>query len=283
MINPAERSIKSLEIDNKILSTSGGDGSVGITPPTEIANATFTQNSQGKWKKSEQEVDSNIKKDKEVRAEELLTEETAVQNFTDLSKISDNALLDIATQINQKKQLIITKVNEAISAGCSFGMSTAVINGVTVGVASNVTNDLAYIKKYSGLENYSSNNPFSSDDTLALSSSNSGTGYFSGFTQNGGSTVGIYYTVTNDPLFPATPSTICATRTSEIQALALEISALRSQINSALISNTNIIKDRKTASEVFVWGYKSRDKKTNSFVTDNNNAISAIQNESTFQ
>lgn len=283
MINPAERSIKSLEIDNKFLSTSGGDGSVGITPPTEIANATFIQNSQGRWKKSEQEVDSNIKKDKEVRAEELLTEETAIQNFTDLSKISDNALLDIATQINQKKQLIITKVNEAISAGCSFGMSTAVINGVTVGVASEVTNDLAYIKKYSGLENYSSNNPFSSDDTLALSASNSGTGYFSGFTQNGGSTVGIYYTVANDPELPATPSTICATRTSEIEALALEISALRSQINSALISNTNTIKDRKTASEVFVWGYKSRDRKISSFVTDNNNAISAIQNESTFQ
>jgi HAMP domain-containing protein len=190
-------------------------------------------------------------------------------------------LLSIATQINEKKQLIITKVTEAISAGCSFGMATAIINGVTVGVGSTVVGDYAYIKKYSGLDNYSSSNPFSSDDTLTLSASNSGTGYFSGFTANAGSTVGTYYTVFYDGF--ASPPTICATRTAEIDALATEINTLRSQINVALIVNTNTIKDRKTSSEVFVWGYKSRDKKVRNFTSNNDTVMSTIRNESAFQ
>lgn len=282
MINPADRAILSLELDNQVLSKSGGDGSVGITPPTTITDVTFVQDEKGRWVKDERPSDSNLKKDTTERAKELESEETDVQNFTDLAKISDDRLLVIATQINEKKQLIITKVTEAISAGCSFGMSTAVINGVTVGVGSTVVGDYAYIKKYSGLDNYSSSNPFSSDDTLTLTASNSGTGYFSGFTANAGSTVGTYYTVFNG-LLPPTPPTICATRTAEIDALATEISTLRSQINNALIANTNTIKDRKTTSEVFVWGYKSRDKKVNSFVSNNDTVISTIKNESAFQ
>jgi len=283
MINPADRAILSLENDNQVLSKSGGDGSVGITPPTSITDVTFTQDERGRWVKDETPIDSNVKKDTTVRSEELASEETDVQNFTDLAKISDDRLLSIVTQINEKKQLIITKVTEAISAGCTFMMSTAVINGVTVGVGSTVIGDYAYIKKYSGLDNYSASNPFSSDDTLTLTASNSGTGYFSGFTVNAGSTVGTYYTVANNPLLPATPPTICATRTAEIDALATEISTLRSQINNALITNTNTIKDRKTTSEVFVWGYKSRDKKVNSFVSNNDSVISTIKNESAFQ
>lgn len=282
MINPADRTIISLELDNQVLSKSGGDGSVGITPPTSITDVTFVQDGKGRWVKDETPSDSEIKKDTQIRAEELESEETDVQNFTDLAKISDDRLLVIATQINDKKQLIITKVTEAISAGCSFGMATAVINGVTVGVGSTVVGDYAYIKKYSGLDNYSSSNPFSSDDTLTLTASNSGTGYFSGFTANAGSTVGTYYTVFNG-LLPPTPPTICATRTAEIDALATEISTLRSQIDNALITNTNTIKDRKTTSEVFVWGYKSRDNKVNSFVSNNNTVISTIKNESAFQ
>lgn len=281
MINPADRAILSLELDNQVLSKSGGDGSVGITPPTSITDVTFVQDEKGRWVKDETPSSSEIKKDTQIRAEELASEETDVQNFTDLAKISDDRLLSIATQINEKKQLIITKVTEAISAGCSFGMATAIINGVTVGVGSTVVGDYAYIKKYSGLDNYSSSNPFSSDDTLTLSASNSGTGYFSGFTANAGSTVGTYYTVFYDGF--ASPPTICATRTAEIDALATEINTLRSQINVALIVNTNTIKDRKTSSEVFVWGYKSRDKKVRNFTSDNDTVMSTIRNESAFQ
>lgn len=283
MINPADRAILSLEFDNQILSKSGGDGSVGITPPTTITDVTFVQDEKGRWVKDETPTDSDVKKDTTVRAEELASEETDVQNFTDLAKISDNNLLSIVTQINEKKQLIVTKITEAISAGCSFGRpTTAIINGVTVGVGSTVVGDYAYIKKYSGLDNYSSSNPFSSDDTLTLTASNSGTGYFSGFTANGGSTVGTYYTVFTG-LIPPTPPTICATRTAEINVLATEINTLRSQINNTLITNTNTIKDRKTTSEVFVWGYKSRDRKVSSFVSDNDSVISTIQNETEFQ
>lgn len=281
--NDANVVIKSLQLDSGNLDLTNSDSSSGIEAPKTIEQVTFSQNSSGRYEQDQQSVKTGIKKDVESRADEVIDYQNSVSAFTNLAKISDDSLLNLVTQINEKKQLIITKVTEAISAGCTFRMSTAVVNGVTVGVGSTVIGDYAYIKKYSGLENYSSTNPFSSDDTLTLTASNSGTGYFSGFTANAGNTVGTYYTVANNPLAPATPPTICATRTSEIDTLATEINTLRSQINNTLITNTNSIKDKKTESEIFVWGYKSRENKASSLKQSNDSVIGIINGESSFQ
>lgn len=281
--NDANLAIQNLKIDSVNLDLFNSDSSSGISAPQKVEQVTFSQNSNGRYEKDQQTVATGIKKDIQSRADELEEYQKNVTSFTNLAKISDDKLLNIVDQINAKKQLIITKVAEAISAGCSFGISTAIINGVNVGVGSTVVSDYAYIKKYSGLENYSSTNPFSSDDALTLTASNSGTGYFSGFTANAGSTVGTYYTVTNNPLLPATPPTICATRTSEIDTLATEINTLRSQINNTLITNTNSIKDKKTESEIFVWGYKSRENKSSSLKQSNDSVIGIINGESAFQ
>lgn len=283
--NDAVIAIQNLKLDSSNLDLISSDSSSGIDAPKKIEQVTFSQDSKGRYEQDTQEVKTDLKKDVESRADELNEYEVNVVSFTNLAKISDNKLLNIATQINEKKQLIITKISQAVSAGCSVGIgsTTAIVNGIVLGVGNTIVNDYAYIKKYSGLDNYSSTNPFASEDTLTLSSSNSGTGYFSGFTENAGSVVGTYRTVFNYPLLPATPPTICATCMSEVQTLASEINTLRSQIDNALISNSNSIKDKKTESEIFVWGYKSREKKASSIKQSNNSIIDTINNESSFQ
>ena len=275
-----------LNEDNKNLRQNGNDGSVGIEAVETFDDVKINQNDDGTWSRSSTPKDSGVKKDNVARNEELQGYQSEVSALENLAKISDDKIISIATQINEKKQLIFDKITEAIGAGCSVGIGTsgvtAIVNGVTIGVGVTITNDYPYIKKYGGLDDPTNSVPFNSDDTVILTSSNSGKGYFSGFTENGGSSVGIYRTVFNDPLSPATPSTICADRTAEIITLANEINTLRGQIDNALISDTNEVKDRKTTSEVFVWGYGSREHKVQDQIDNNTSVINTIEGQSAY-
>jgi hypothetical protein len=279
-------SLDFLKKDNETLKNNGQDSSAGISSPKAFEEVSITQNSDGTWTKSSTKKDSQVKKDNEARVDESKQYSDEVSALENLAKISDDKIISIATQINEKKQLIFDKITEAIGAGCSVGIGTsgvtAIVNGVTIGVGVTITNDYPYIKKYGGLDDPTNSVPFNSDDTVILTSSNSGKGYFSGFTENGGSSVGIYRTVFNDPLSPATPSTICADRTAEIITLANEINTLRGQIDNALISDTNEVKDRKTTSEVFVWGYGSREHKVQDQIDNNTSVINAIEGQSAY-
>ena len=281
-------SIDFLNKDNENLKKNGNDGTPEITAPQEYEVVSFAQNDNGTWSESSKIKDSQVKKDNEARSDEFKKHSSEVSTFENLAKISDDKIISIATQINEKKQLIFDKITEAISAGCSVGIGTSgvtpIVNGVTIGVGLTITNDYPYIKKYGGLDDPTSSVPFNSDDTVTLTSSNSGKGYFSGFTENGGSDVGTYRTVFEDPLNPIfPPSTICADRTAEIVTLANEINTLRGQIDNALISDTNVIKDRKTTSEVFVWGYGSREHKVQSQIDTNTSVINTIEGQSGYQ
>ncbi len=274
-------SLDFLKKDNQNLSQNGQDSSEGIIPSKEFEEVSVNQNGDGTWSKSSVEKKSPVKKDNTARSDEAKQYSEEVGALETYAKVSDNKIISIATQINEKKQLIFDKVTEAISAGCSVGIGTsgadAIINGVTIGVGVTITDDYPFIKKYGGLDDPTAEVPFNSDDTITLTTSNSGKGYFSGFTENGGSDVGIYRTVFNNALAPATPPTICADRTAEIIILANEINVLRSQIDSDLITKTNTIKDRKTTSEVFVWGYASREHKVQDQIDINNTVINTIE------
>ena len=280
-------SLDFLKKDNENLKKNGNDGTPEIVAPQKYEDVSIVQKSDGTWSKSSEEKDSQVKKDNEARSDEFNQYSDEVSALENIAKISDDKILSIATQINQKKQLIFDKITEAISAGCSVGLGTfgvaATVNGVTIGVGVTITDDYPYIKKYGGLDDPTSSVPFNSDDTVTLTSSNSGKGYFSGYTENGGSDVGIYRTVFNNPLSPAIPPTICADRTAEIITLANEINTLRGQIDNALISDTNDVKDRKTTSEVFVWGYSSREHKVQAQIDINTSVINTIEGQSGYQ
>ena len=279
-------SLDFLKKDNETLKNNGQDSSAGISSPKVFEEVSITQNNDGTWTKSSTKKNSQVKKDNEARVDESKRYRDEVSALENLAKISDDKLVQIATQINNKKQLIIDKVNEAVAAGCSVGIGTfgapAIVNGVVIGIGVTVTNDYPYIKKYGGLDDPKEKVPFNSDNTIELTSSKSGKGYFSGFTENGGSSVGIYRTVFNNPSFPAIPPTICAQRTAEILVLASEIDELRSQIDNSLISDTNKVKDRKTTSEVFVWGYDSRKHKVQDHIDANTLVINAIEGQSAY-
>ena len=282
-------SLDFLKKDNENLSKNGQDSSEGIVPSKEFEEVSVNQNGDGTWSKSSVEKKSPVKKDITARSDEDKQYSEEVGALETYAKVSDNKIISIATQINEKKQLIFDKVTEAIAAGCSVGIGTfgvdAIVNGVTIGVGFTITDDYPFIKKYVGLDDPTAEVPFNSDNTVTLTASNSGKGYFSGFTENGGSNVGIYRTVFYDPLtYPtgpeAEPITFCAYKTGQIITLANEINVLRSQIDIDLISVTNTIKDRKTTSEVFVWGYASREHKVQDQIDINNTVINTINTSS---
>jgi hypothetical protein len=277
-------SLDFLKKDNQNLSVNGQDSSEGIIPSKEYEEVSINENGDRTWSKSSVEKKSPVKKDINARFDESKQYSEEIAEFETYAKVSDNKIISIASQINQKKQLIFDKIEEAIAAGCSVGIGTsgvpAIINGVTIGVGFTITDDFPFIKKYSGLDDPTAEVPFNSDDTVTLTTSNSGKGYFSGFTENGGSDIGIYRTVsisTSIFAIPPNPIGICSSTMKQVTVLANEINVLRSQIDGDLISKTNIIKDRKTTSEVFVWGYESREYKVQGQIDINNTVINTIE------
>lgn len=286
MSDPFLSSIQNLRIDTKDVLTYGSDTVDDINPPKEVESVEFSQDPSGKYSKDTKNKDSNIVKDIKMRQDETDLHEKEVDDFIKLARTSDDKLLALATQINQRKHLIISKINEAVSAGCSVGIGTtvklgspAIVNGVEVGIGLTVTEDFAYIKKYAGLDNYTGGVPFSSDDVITLSSSNTGKGYFSGFTENGGPSIGTYYTISAgiSTIFGIGSTAACQAITNEIVVIAAEIADLRSQIDYTLMNKINKVKDRKTESEVFLWGYKSRDHKIETIRDNNDDTINTIE------
>ena len=57
---------------------------------------------------------------------------------------------------------------------------------------------------------------------------------------------------------------------------------IKGQIDNALISDTNEVKDRKTTSEVFVWGYGSREHKVQDQIDNNTSVINTIEGQSAY-
>lgn len=277
--------------DNNILKQSGGDSSKGVESPKKFLKVNIQQDEKGVWSESVEELESSVRKDTEARNEEFQVYKNEVASFTSLAKLSDDKILNIKNQINQKKELIISKINTAVLAGCSVGIGTSgvrsTVDGVVLGIGVTITRDSVTIKKYEGLDDPSSDIPFKSDETLELTSSNSGTGYATNnININGGSFVGIYKTVFYNPLstsFPQPdPTTLCQTTMNEVSQLANEIQQLRSQVDEDLINSTNKVKDRKSTSELFVWGYESRGSKVKSFIDDNDAVIEEVSNQQNF-
>jgi|SaaInlV_120m_DNA_3_1039746.scaffolds.fasta_scaffold05296_2 hypothetical protein len=282
------RSIENLKLDDEFLNNHNSDVVSDIELPKNIVSTSFQQSDDGKYLKNTDEIDANVEKDVNRRQSENDIYVQEVKDFEDVAQISDNKIISISTQINEKKQLIIDKIAEASGYGCKIGIGTsgtpsaAVVNGIVLGktdsglTTSIITQDFPYIDKYEGLDDVNADVPFKSDDRVLLSSNNTGKGYASGLGINEGGVVGTYYVIGIGTVMLGVGTAQCAQCTAEIEQAAADIDDLRSQINQSLIEETNKIKDRKTASEVFVWGYGSRDSKISSSKSDNKNAIDTL-------
>lgn len=266
--NAVDRTISSLDQENKEIDEVLTENFQDTTLPTTFESTKVEQGSDGKWVESQETNAQPGKKSKQVRDDRLAKDEQDAQNYKDLAIISDSDLYNKVTQINEKKNEIITLINDAIGIGCSSGITTS---PGYIGITSFVTTDSAKIKKYQ-FDNYSTNNPFVSS-TVSLSSSNLGDGYQTIFAINGGSDVGLYKTITYNAVHQiiVDGETICSGYASSITTLISEIQTLQSQVDRNLISDTNTLKSKKTDSELFVWGQKRQETKLQQQKTENDN------------
>lgn len=267
--------VSSLQEDLDFSSLYGKDTSEGTVVAKTIENVEIRRNEQGKWEKTVTEQKFPAKKDVNARADELEYYENATKNLTEICAESDKELFDIVTQINSKKQLIMTTISSALSAGCSCVLAPAIANGVTIGIGSTVHTDYASINEYSNISG-NSQNPFGSDNEKELTSDRLGNGYKTNFEVNGGVGIGSYRNVTGLTAF-GLPSPQCLSFKNTIDSAATEIASLRSSINGQLINETNTIKDKKTEYELFAWSYKNTDNLVSQQRQETENVLNIVK------
>lgn len=273
------RIITAIGQENLEIRKFGEDPTEGIQPVKEAEQTEVIQNSKGRWEKRTNKIDYNFKTNQESRTDEEGFYSQQVSDMEEMASVSDNALLDIITQINAKKQEIIGIINIAVSIGCSGILTATDANpgGVVIGIGSDVYSDYAYIESFSGMNDYNAPGPFGTLNKSELDSSSVGKGYNTNYQINSedGTLYGKFRIITGLSTTGASIST-CVGYAASINALGEEIGELRGQINGDLISSTNTIKNKKTESEMFVWSYKSTDTSLNEQKDSNQSIINTI-------
>tara|TARA_R100000008_G_scaffold81795_2_gene65413 strand:- start:302 stop:1267 length:966 start_codon:yes stop_codon:yes gene_type:complete len=166
-----------------------------IDAPKTVEKVTVTEQEDGTWTKDSTEVASNLKDERVIPEKEAQFEGDA-QTLRDFTAITDRKLIGIASQIDEKKRLIITLSTAAGAAhstasGLKGCWSTAEAGSPVIGTTTQWTNikeEVEWIKIYDNMAganvnsapNYALENPFDPDNQTALDTSsyvNVGYGY----------------------------------------------------------------------------------------------------------
>jgi hypothetical protein len=285
-----KKTIDYLTSDNTLLNKYNTDATAGIASyPNIISKKVVTQDLSGRWSEQYVEQTSPIKNPQQQKQNERDDIDSKIGSFQQTSAILDNKILEINNTINFKKSQIKDLVATAIGAGCSYISTTGTygagnVGGVAIGVGLTIYSDTASISIYSDLSNYSTDNPFGTDSTVTLTSSNAGTGYTSLTVNNGGSSVGSYSSIpTTAGQHPGAPSpTTCAGYGSSIISIAAELTTLRATRDSYL-SNLSSLKGKTRDQELIRWGLKRSDQSISNQKTSNQSLIDLINSQSEFQ
>ncbi len=166
--------------------------SPGVEAPKKVEKVTVTQNDDGTYSKNVEQVDSNVYDDTVVGTieAEIKNDAATLQEFC---KEFDNRILSFNTQINAKKQQIVTLSTEAIARNCWPGIAYSTIfpNGTTRNpsdpTTENFGNNYDVIEDREALEiydkmagpsvDYGADNPFEPTRIVTLTSSYSGFGH----------------------------------------------------------------------------------------------------------
>jgi hypothetical protein len=262
------------------------DPTEGILPVKETEQVEIIQNPQGKWEKRTNIINYNQTGNAESRQNEHNFYKNQKKDLEEVASVADQALLNIISDINTHKQLIVSTITTAVNAGCASTVDPEVNpapGGVVIGIGMTVYGDYAGIKKYEGLDDYSSDSPFKSDQEVSLTQSTVGKGYRTLYELNSekATDYGIYETLTGAATTTAPVgfnTTTCVGATATIVSIAASISALRAQINDSQINASNDVKTKKTESELFDWGYGSTEHQINSQISTNQGVITGINN-----
>lgn len=177
--NNSQNIILSLEDQINKIGQYGKDQS-GVELPNTITKTIIKQNSNGLWSKTEQNVENPYKSSTSIRNEISNQKTVEISNYEGIAIPYDNKITSLTQQINDKKSQIVSKVSEAVGAGCSVafykpftgGFGTLfdeppppiVVNGATIGYGASVYKDTAGIKFYDYQSNYLSNSPYTSSN-----------------------------------------------------------------------------------------------------------------------
>tara|TARA_X000000368_G_scaffold303743_1_gene242119 strand:- start:20 stop:955 length:936 start_codon:yes stop_codon:yes gene_type:complete len=311
MKDEARLVLDTLKKDNEELKKTGTDGSPDITPVRNYERRNVIQNDDGTWGETITEEESPVKKDIEQRDNELKGFETDAANYKNLAKIGDNKVIQIIDEINDKKLGILTTVNTAVSAGCTYfvgdGTKTSLVNsgpvtvgGVILGPANTQTvyntdypqlsNDKSFILTYDNLDNYQADAPFTGITSSTLTQNNVGTGFSTGCIVNTGAAIEAGGN-TQFKIIKGTEGGACAGYLNTINTLASEIDALRDSLGTdwaagsyvGVIKDTIDVKDMKTGSETMIWSYRNDDEESKKQQESNNSLINSIESQSEYQ
>ena len=172
-------------------------------------------------------------------------------------------------QINQKKQLIVNLVNEAVTIGCSYlnpivdssiAPGAENINGVSVGIGSTIKKDRAIISRYTSLDDPRAENPFDPDVDEDISESNLGKGYKNYTDNNSGDILTTVYKyikpdLISHPVFPVGLGASCVGIANSISTIAQEIDELR-VLREKNVEQITTLKEDKKGEEIRRWGVR---------------------------
>lgn len=282
------KAINFLSEENNGLLAFNADTIADIEPSEKIDSVKFVNTGFGKWEEQKTVLDNPVKKDRDQKASEVNSLEDQIGTYTELASKIDRNIFNTITEITDKKSQIVSIINTAVGAGCSVipTLNAATINGVAIGIKSDVYDDTGTTSRYPKLENFQEQ-AFSQSTTQDLSESNLGRGYKTEFIINNEDKFVqniVEIQPTGHPIFPADLTTQCLDYLSQVQTLASEIGSLRTQLSSSDVSDVNKVKTRKTEKEMFLYGYRRPEKYFSEREGENNSLSSTIQsNQSFFQ
>ena len=241
----------------------------GVTLPGIVTSVTVSENSDGTWTRSETTQKKPYSSASEITDGVIDERDGIVSNYENLLKPLDEEMYNYNEKINQKKQLIVNLVTEAVTIGCSYfapviGSSVTPgaenINGTSVGIGSTVKKDRAIIGRYTNLDNYQADNPFDPDVNEDISESNFGKGYKNYTDNNSGDIITSLYkyipsTLISHPTFPVGLGASCVGIANSISTIAQEIDELR-VLREKNVEQITTLKEDKKAEEVRRWGVK---------------------------
>lgn len=181
--------IKLLQDEQDQLKGAFDPQSGGIEAPKTLGKVSVTQNSDGTYSKTTEEVESVIYDDSVVGVQEAKIKKDA-QTLQSFCREIHDRIISFNSQINSKKQEIISLVQESQGRNCWPGIAVSLSNpqsGVVGGPKDfgapgySLNQDRHVIEIYSSMAgpdvNYSIDNPFEPTRLRTLTSSNSGFGH----------------------------------------------------------------------------------------------------------
>ena len=303
MSDAANRVVDSLNTDIQEEKTFNENKTPGVTPARFYDKVSFSKDEKtGKFSKSVDRIETNTK-DNVVQTNELIQKaQLEVSDYTKLAAIIDRLIYDDISLVNQTKQLIIDKIAEGVSAGCSCNAATASSSGVSVGIGSNVHADRVTISVYPNLSNFGSDTPFGSDVRVNLTQGNLGTGYQTNeleenyltddeqeeYEDSGTVPVGYgEFKVFTGFLVPEEgggASATCADFAAQIDSLFAVISDGRQKLTDKNVARekVNKIKLKKTEKELNLWSFQHDAQRMNAQAESDTELRDMIINEPLF-